>query len=146
MKIKNIHISKFRSVENGKFHFNQMTAIVGQNNSGKSALMRALNSFFNPEIEIHHFINGTNLYSPTRAVPRITIDFESVPNKAIYNPFSNNGEICIKQEFNKKRNKLEYSIKNNGNFQIANEDFVKELLTDVQFVLIPTERGARYKV
>lgn len=103
MKIKDIQISKFRSVESGKFHFNQVTAIVGQNNSGKSALMRALNSFFNPNIEIHYFIGGTNLYSTKRAVPRITIDFELIPNKAIYNPFSNNGEICVKQEFNKKR-------------------------------------------
>lgn len=145
MKIKDIHISKFRSVENGKFHFNQVTAIVGQNNSGKSALMRALNSFFNPDIEIHHFIDGTNLYTTQRSVPRIIIDFESVPNKPIYNPFVNNGEICIKQEFNKQRNKLEYSVKNNGSFQIASEDFVRELFTDVQFVLIPTERGAKYK-
>jgi putative ATP-dependent endonuclease of OLD family len=145
MKIKDIHISKFRSVENGKFHFNQITGIVGQNNSGKSALMRALNSFFNPDVEIHNFINGTNLYSPTRAIPRITIDFESVPNKNIYNTFSHNGEMCIKQEFNKSRNKLEYSVKNNGTFQIANEDFVKELFKDVQFILIPTERGAKYK-
>lgn len=145
MKIKEINISKFRSVENGKFHFNQITAIVGQNNSGKSALMRALNSFFNPEIEIHHFIDGTNLYSSKRAIPRITIEFESVPAKTIFNPFTNNGEMCIKQEFNKQRNKLEYSVKNNGVFQIASEDFVKELFKDVQFVLIPTERGAKYK-
>lgn len=145
MKIKDIHISKFRSVENGKFHFNQITAIVGQNNSGKSALMRALNSFFNPEIEIHHFINGTNLYSTRRAIPRITIDFQSVPNKAIYNPFSNNGEFSVKQEFNKQRNKLEYFIKNNGTFQVATEAFINELFSDVQFVLIPTERGAKYK-
>ncbi len=145
MKIKEVHISKFRSVENGKFHFNQVTAIVGQNNSGKSALMRALNSFFNPIAEIHHFMDGTNLYTTKRAVPRITIDFESVPNKAVYNPFLNNGQICVKQEFNKQRNRLEYSVKSNNNFLIATEDFVKELFSDVQFVLIPTERGAKYK-
>jgi len=145
MKIKDIHISKFRSVENGKFHFNQITAIVGQNNSGKSALMRALNSFFNPEIEIHHYINGTNLYSTKRAIPRITIDFQSVPNKPIYNPFTINGEITVKQEFNKQRNKLEYSVKNNGTFQTATEAFINELFSDVQFVLIPTERGAKYQ-
>lgn len=145
MKIKDIHISKFRSIENGKFHFNQITAIVGQNNSGKSALMRALNSFFNPTLELFHFIDGTNLYSTKRAVPRITIDFESVPNKQIYNPYLNNAEICVKQEFNKQRNKLEYSVKNNGNFQIASDDFITELFNDVQFVLIPTERGAKHK-
>ena len=145
MKIKDVYISKFRSVEVGKFHFNQVTAIVGQNNSGKSALMRALNSFFNPEMEIHHFIDGTNLYTTQKSVPRIIIDFESVPDKPVYNPFQNNGEISIKQEFNKKRNKLEYSVKNNGTYQIASDEFVSELFKDVQFVLIPTERGAKYK-
>jgi hypothetical protein len=53
--------------------------------------------------------------------------------------------MCIKQEFNKQRNRLEYSVKNNGNFQIASEEFITELFKDVQFVLIPTERGAKHK-
>jgi len=94
MKIKDVHISKFRSIENGSFRFDQVTAIVGQNNAGKSAIMRALNSFFNPKEEIHCFIDGTHLYSTRRSVPRITIDFESVPNKATYIPFVINGSPC----------------------------------------------------
>ncbi len=45
MKIFKVEISKFRSIEKGEFHLKNLNAIVGQNNSGKSALMRALNSF-----------------------------------------------------------------------------------------------------
>lgn len=143
MKITKVNISKFRSVENGSFYFNKLTAIVGQNNSGKSALMRAMNSFFNPKKELKYYLEGTNLYTTKRTVPRITLEFESVPNKAIYNSFSQNGCITVKQEFSKKRNRLEYYVVNNGAFQLASEDFVNELLNDVQFVLIPTERGAK---
>lgn len=145
MKIKDVHISKFRSIESGSFRFDQITAIVGQNNSGKSAIMKSLNSFFNPTEEIHSFIDGTHLYSTRRSVPRITIDFESVPNKAIYTPFVNNGILRVKQEFNKQRNRLEYSVENNGNFQNASDPFLNELFKDIYFVLIPTDRGVRHK-
>ena len=46
MKIYKVEISKFRSIEKGQFYLKNLNAIVGQNNSGKSGIMRALNSFF----------------------------------------------------------------------------------------------------
>jgi hypothetical protein len=107
--------------------------------------MRSLNSFFHPNEELHYFIDGTHLYSTRRSVPRITIDFESVPNKAVYTPFVNNAILRVRQQFNKQRNRLEYSIENNGAFQNATETFLQELFQDIYFVLIPTERGVRHK-
>lgn len=145
MKINRVYISKFRSIEEGKFQFENIVSIVGQNNSGKSAVMRALNSFFNPDIELPHFISGTNLYTSKRTIPRITIEFNSIPNKAVYQQYVENNTLTIRQEFNKSRNRLEYSISVNGNYQSAPEDLITELHADVQFVLIPTERGAKQK-
>lgn len=98
MRIKKVEISKFRSIENGSFHIEDIVAIVGQNNSGKTAVLRALNSFFNPQIELPHYISGVNLYSTKRAVPRITISLINIPNKVTYSAFINNGELKIKQE------------------------------------------------
>ena len=138
MKIHKIEISKFRSIEKAAFEMIDILGIVGQNNSGKTAILRALNSFFNPTLEINSYINQSNLYSTNRAVPRITITFNQVPNKPIYTPFINNGNIVIKQEFS--RRKLDYFVLNNGNFEPATEAFENMLLSDVQFVLIPTER------
>ncbi|MFZ4434881.1 MAG: ATP-dependent nuclease [Flavobacterium psychrophilum] len=138
MKIRKVEISKFRSIENGVFEIIDILGIVGQNNSGKTAILRALNSFFNPTLEIANYINQTNLYSTNRAVPRITITFNLVPNNPIYTPFILDGNIVIKQEFS--RRKLDYYVLNNGNFEIASDNFVNALLADVQFVLIPTER------
>ena len=142
MKIEKVEISKFRSIDNGSFHLNKVNAIVGQNNSGKSALMRALNSFFNPQLELEYYNNGTNLYTSKRSVPRITITFTSIPNKTIYNPFLKNGKIVLTQEYNKKTKKLIYFAENNGKITIS-EQQIFEIFEDIQFVLIPTERNAK---
>ena len=144
MRIQKVQISKFRSIENGSFHIDDVVAIVGQNNSGKTAVLRALNSFFNPQVELQNFISGVNIYSTNRAVPRITISFNTVPNKTVYTPFLNNGELRIKQEFNKTRNRLEYSVFNNGTFENASDNLISELREDVQFILIPTDRTSSF--
>jgi predicted ATP-dependent endonuclease of OLD family len=39
MKIKKIEISKFRSIETGSFDIDDILGIVGQNNSGKTAIL-----------------------------------------------------------------------------------------------------------
>ncbi len=140
MKISKVEISKFRSIEYGTFEIDGMVGIVGQNNSGKTAILRALNSFFNPSLELENYLNTTNLYSTNRAVPRITLSFHHIPNKAIYLPFIIHNQIVVKQEY--KRRKFDYYVLNNGAFEAASENFINELLKDIQFILIPTERIA----
>lgn len=144
MKIKNIEISKFRSIEHAAFHIDDILGIIGQNNSGKTTILRALNSFFNPEEELQHYLSGINLYSTNRAIPRITITFQNIPNKSEYNSFINNGKIIIKQEFNKNKNKLDYFILKNGTFEIVNDSFLNEFRKDVQFILIPADRMSSF--
>ena len=144
MKIRLIEISKFRSIENGSFHIEDIVGIVGQNNSGKTAILRALNSFFNPQLELQYYLNGVNLYSTNRAIPRIKITFENVPNKPIYSPFVQNGKITIQQEYNKTRARLDYQVLNNGSIEAATEPFLNELKTDVQYILIPADRTASF--
>lgn len=51
MKLVSADIENFRSIKKCSIHFNEITAIVGENNAGKSAVLRALNSFFNYEFE-----------------------------------------------------------------------------------------------
>jgi putative ATP-dependent endonuclease of the OLD family len=144
MKIKKVEISKFRSIETGSFDIDDILGIVGQNNSGKTAILRALNSFFNPNKELQYFLSGVNLYSTNRAIPRIIISFSNIPNKPIYTPYIANGLIKFKQEYNKNRGRLEYYVFNNGVAEIAQENLIEELNKDVQFVLIPTDRTSEF--
>lgn len=144
MKIIEVNISKFRSIENGTFKIDDIIGIVGQNNSGKTSLLRALNSFFNPTIELPHFISNANIYSTNRAVSRITITFDNVTAKPDYNPFIVNNKLTVRQEYNKTRRRLEYQVSNNGTFEAATDQFRNTLFSDVQFILIPSDRTANF--
>ena len=141
MKIEHIKITKFRSIEDGEFNVNGITAIIGQNNSGKTAIMRALNSFFHPELEIAFYKDGTNLYTSRNSIPRIAITFSLTNIKPIYAPYVTNFKLQVRQEFNKKRNRLDYFVLAGTQYQSASEDLLKELFLDIQFVLIPTQRN-----
>ena len=47
MKLAKIHIKNFRSIQNSEIRFDEITALVGENNAGKSAILRAINAIFN---------------------------------------------------------------------------------------------------
>lgn len=143
MKIGTVKISKFRSIESATFYLNDITAVVGQNNSGKSSVMRSLNSFFNPLSEIKSYEDGSNLYTTKRSIPRITIEFESVPNKAIYTPYIHSNKLIVRQEFNKQQNRLNYHVWDSSSFQPISDDLLEEIFSDIQFVLIPAERNIK---
>jgi predicted ATP-dependent endonuclease of OLD family len=52
MKLKQAIIENFRSIKNCSIRFHELTAIVGENNSGKTGILRALNSVFNYELKL----------------------------------------------------------------------------------------------
>lgn len=142
MKINKVEISKFRSIEKGEFNLTNLNAIVGQNNSGKSGIMRALNSFFNPNLELRFYNDGTNLFSTSYSVPRIIISFSNISQNSIFTNYLINDVVKIKQEYNKKRKKLDYFVLDvNKKFKVLTEEELKSLHSEIQFVLIPSERG-----
>ncbi len=50
MKIREVAIRNFRSLENVRFQVGDVLALTGRNNSGKSNIIRALEFFFNPSV------------------------------------------------------------------------------------------------
>lgn len=46
MRIDEIQIEKFRTFKKCNIRLNDINAIVGENNSGKTAILKALNAFF----------------------------------------------------------------------------------------------------
>lgn len=51
MKLKSITIEKFRSIKKSTIYLNKINGIVGENNAGKTAILRAINSILNFKLE-----------------------------------------------------------------------------------------------
>jgi predicted ATP-dependent endonuclease of OLD family len=60
MIIKSVHIENFRSILDETLHCENLTALVGANGAGKSALLRSIDLFYNPtpRIDVDDFYNG----------------------------------------------------------------------------------------
>lgn len=56
MRIRSINIKRFRSIKEASFEMKDITAIVGENNAGKTGVLRALNSVFNFDEEKNFFL------------------------------------------------------------------------------------------
>lgn len=59
MIVESLHVKNFRSILNETLDFEDLTALVGANGSGKSSFLAALNLFYynSPRIEIEDFYN-----------------------------------------------------------------------------------------
>jgi len=140
MKLTRISIENFRSIKSGVINVGDSNAIVGENNSGKSAVLRALNAFFNYTEEEVYFKDGTHQYSP-KSLTRITLTFSDIPIKATYQSKIHNNELNIRMTYSYSTHKRTFHCKTTSFVEIG-QDFVGELLSDIQFVLIPVARDS----
>lgn len=140
LRIKEVQIKQFRSVKEAKFEFNQINAVVGENNAGKTAVLRALNSFFNFENEKESFENRSHQFA-ARTNSYITISFSLDSTDKYNNQYSMNNCLKIKFVYYYSKQKVEYSIEsNNGKKKLTQEEF-KKIISPMEFVYIPVERN-----
>lgn len=142
MRIEEVKITKFRSIKKASFVMDNITAIVGENNAGKTAILRALNSFFNFEEEKQNFIDRTHQYAK-RSNSYIEIYFADIP-VSFFQGTQHSYMERIGVEFyysyseNRRRLKL---IKDGVKETISNADlFMERLSKYIQFVYISSER------
>lgn len=137
MKIHSITIENFRSIKKAKILLHNITAIVGENNAGKTAILRAINAVMNFEEEKEQFFSGRHRYAP-RCNTKITVEFDDIPD--IYSENAENGILILRLKYNYNSNKKNfYIVKNNVETSIE-ESFVKCLSNYIVYVYIPTER------
>jgi predicted ATPase len=145
MKLKEIKIENFRSIKNSSIRFHELTAIVGENNSGKTAILRALNSVFNFDYEKKDFINGVHRYAP-RTITKITITLSETPPKEEYQEMvDDNGDMHIRFTYNYSKSasgRRLYCDKNGMSKQIE-ESFMDVVKRDIDFVYIPATRSTK---
>ena len=72
MKLSELTIERFRSIKKCHIRFNEVMAVIGENNAGKTALLRALNSVFNWKLEEKYFEDNTHQYAPMSITPPLS--------------------------------------------------------------------------
>lgn len=143
MRITEVTIKKFRSIKEAKFKLKDITAIVGENNAGKTAVLRALNSVFNFENEEKFFLDQTHQYAK-RSNTHITVKIENIPNEAELLKYAVNDSITIQfvYKYSDKRRDISF-LKNAERVNSkASEyaEFFDCLNKYLLYVYIPAER------
>lgn len=142
MKIERINIQKFRSIDNVSIRTGQVLAIVGQNNTGKSHVLRALNSFFNFSDEQKDFLNQSHVFS-SRSRPRIEIVFsdisetDQIPENYL---FSN--KLTLRFTYRWDRKTPTYEVIIGRDKQTISNEFFQSLIGTFRFIYVPIVRNS----
>ncbi len=139
MKISEVKIEKFRSIKKATFRMNNITAVVGENNAGKTAVLRAINAVLNYNFEESSFISKKHQYAP-RNNTYIVIAFSEIPAKPIYSDKLYDRALTIKFSFSYSDNKKRYVIVKGRDEMIIDDHFLDELSKDIMYVYIPAGR------
>lgn len=142
MKIKNVLIKNFRSIKKAEFTIDNIAALVGENNSGKTSVLRALNAVFNYSDEEPYFKNESHQYS-SRTNTYITIRILDEHNSLGRKKFFKNGEIIIEFIYKYSNGKKSIVIKNSQDRKLDDSkiDFMDELNKCLNYVYISTNRS-----
>lgn len=144
MRLSGVNVQNFRSIKNCSVIFKEVTAVIGENNAGKTALLRALNSVFNWEYEAQYFLDNTHQYAP-RTVTKIILSFEDVPEKEVYNGKKNGDMLQLTFSYsygNTTRRKV-LTCRTDSTDVVVDDSFITQLKEDIDYVYIPASRGSR---
>ncbi|MEF3310073.1 AAA family ATPase [Paenibacillus sp. GYB004] len=98
MRLDKINIKNFRSINNCTVQSGKISALVGENNTGKSGLLKALNVFFNYEKEEYSLLEGIHQYS-NKSLVKIELTFSEVPENDRYRDLINHVELTIRMTY-----------------------------------------------
>lgn len=137
MKLEKISIEKFRAIRHSNIQVGLELALVGQNSSGKSSILRALNAFFNFEEERSSFETNRHQFQKT-STAIIEVEFSEVP-EALNLPRTALGNDRLRVRLRYKTTPS-WQIFNAGEWQTAPLELHTELKKYVQYVYVPLKR------
>ena len=139
MKISSITIEKFRSIKKAQIYLHDILAVVGENNAGKTAVLRAINSVLNFKNEETNFINKNHQFAP-RNNTHITICFTDIPDTDFYHDKIYRDTLTIHFSYSYSENRRRYYIYKGNDKISADDSFLERLSNDIIYVYIPAER------
>lgn len=144
MKLTEIRIENFRSIKACHLYLSELTAVIGENNAGKTALLRALNSVFNWEYEQPYFLNNAHQYA-VRTTTKIILTFDAIPDREIYagKLYGNKLNLAFKYAYGTTTRKRTLACLTSTETINVDDDFLMELKNDIDYVYIPASRSNR---
>lgn len=137
VRITRLKISKFRAIGSAEIELGDTLALVGQNGSGKSSILRALNAFFNFDEEKTDFENGNHAYFRTmQSVIEVTIDGLAA-DTALQPTVTGGSQLRAQLKFRKQP---VWNVFVAGKWQTAAPGFHEALRKQIAYALIPTRR------
>ncbi|MCI7358435.1 MAG: AAA family ATPase, partial [Parabacteroides sp.] len=141
MKIANLQIQKFRSIDNATITIEQILAVVGANNAGKSHFLRALNAFFNYNDEKESFLSQDHVYS-LRSRPKITVTFTDIQPEDQINPdYIYDDSLTIRFTYRWDRKTPSYDIIKAHHAQTISVDQFESLISHFRYIYVPIVRN-----
>lgn len=137
VRITKLKIEKFRAIGSAEIELGDTVALVGQNGSGKSSVLRALNAFFNFEDEQADFENGNHAYSRTmQSVIEVTIE-GLTSDPALPYMQADSDQLRAQLKF---RRQAVWNVFVGGKWQPVTPGFHDALRSQLAYALIPTRR------
>lgn len=134
VRLRRLQIKNFRAIADATIEFGETLALVGQNGSGKTSVLRALNAFFNFEDEREAFEQGSHQYSPAKqSVIEVAIEGlhgEKLPKSGRTNEFR------ARLKFKKR---AVWEVLRAGKWE-ADASFHERLRQEFAFAFIPIRR------
>lgn len=137
MKLARLKIDKFRAIRSADIRIGNELALVGQNGSGKTSVLRALNAFFNFEDEQGAFERGQHVFSSS-AVAVIDVTFTGAPEECKLARV-HAGSDTVRARLRYKKEPL-WEIYVDRNWKKATGDFRVELSRFISYAFIPLRR------
>lgn len=107
MKIKTVEVNNFRSIQDGKLEFSDLTAIIGRNGTGKSSYLHAIEFFYN----LSASVNADDFFNRDISVPieiRITFSDLKPEEKTSFISFIKNDLLTVTKRFNGEGKNAKY--------------------------------------
>lgn len=142
MKIEKIRIQKFRSIDDVSIRMGQVLAVVGQNNAGKSHILRALNSFFNFGNEQKDFLNQSHAFS-LKSRPRIEIVFSDIgEDDHIPSQYLASNKLILRFTYRWDRKTPTYEVIKGREAQTIGSEVFQTLISAFCFIYVPIVRNS----
>lgn len=137
VKLTRLRIDKFRAIRSADIRVGNELALVGQNGSGKTSVLRALNAFFNFEDEREAFESGQHVFSSS-AVAVIEVTFSETPDRCTV-PRISAGSDIIRARLRYKKEPL-WEVFADREWKKAAVDFQMELRRFISYAFVPLRR------